>query len=234
MNPPISILLITLLFISCNLNEKSYETEQEEVPVEEVKDVNPFNLKIDQGLLNNIQQKLNKECEQSLITIYDGEKETVLDQGVMFRSVPHDPAYDAFHEFSEAVRAEGNYLFLTNIDYDNEWNEFFDVFILPCDDQFQLIEMLGTNGINEEVTNEEIIAQMREWDELVGFELIYCDNSGIDCFMERLPEDIEAFAQETIDFCPFLINEEHESMEDYIAYLTQEKYFYLWYGVSFR
>ena len=156
------------------------------------------------------------------------------DNGVMFSGVPKDTARMVYDNFSREVRKEGNYLFLTNIDYDDDWNEFYDLVILPVDDQYELIELIGTDGVNEDVTTEDIITQMKAWDEQVGFEIIYVDYSGIDAHIDHMPEDPDAFAEEVFDFCPWIIEEEFSSKHEYLEELEEDKYFYLWYGISFH
>ncbi|MFT4602058.1 MAG: hypothetical protein ACI857_002244 [Arenicella sp.] len=231
------VALLLLTFVSCQ--EAVVETETIQAPledtlIEEIEVINTFDLAIDEEIVRNIQDLVDAKAERTHITIYDGELETVLDNGIVFRGLEKDIAYEAFDTFSDEVRTEGNYMFLTSIDYDKDWNSFFDVAILPCDNQFDLIKLLNTEGIDQDISNDEILEQMRTWDKEIGFNLVYCDNTGIDAYMENMPTDLNKFAKEVDSFCPYIIAEDAGTVEAYIEELKEDKYFYLWWGLSFK
>jgi hypothetical protein len=235
----LKFLCLSLLFIlGCSgENNEDVTTTQDIFQNEELKNAESFDLEINQDLLNNIQQDLNRESNRSNITAYDwsvdDSKGNKLDNGVIFKYIPHDTAFNVFHKYNEQVKTDGNYMFMTNIDFDKEMNEFYDIAILPCSDQFELVELIGTDGINIELRNEEIVEHLRKWHEEFGINISYCDYSGIDAFMLDMPEDIEKFANEVFLLSPYVINEDAGNMEDYIKELKEDKFFYLWWGVSF-
>lgn len=232
-----NLLLITLLISSCGNTSVDSDADQNmdslsiADTVVQFESADPFLLDIDQVLLDSIQAFFGQSSEQSDISAYKyeegGDGEIVLDSGVVFKGVAKKKAFEAFEKFNEEVKAGGSYLFMTDIDYDDEWNEFYDLAILPCEDQFALVELLGTDGINLDVSNSQIIDQLRDWHEEFGINISYCDYSGIDAFMLDLPADSRKFANELNAICPYVIKEEAGTIEAFIKDFEEDKFFYL-------
>lgn len=74
-------------------------------------------------------------------------------------------------------------------------------------DKFASLREHRTNGINCGLTNEDVIARLREWDEAYGITLSDAATDRVMVHLETLPEDMDAFAREVYRFCPDIVDQ---------------------------
>lgn len=190
-------------------------------------------LKISSDLLNKIQATIKKEALPFSREVWKYDKEGneenyTIKNGVYFDFVDEITAHNVFLEFKDQVKSEGNYLFLTELDFDDSYSSFYDIVILKCSDQFELVKLIGTNGINYNRYNDDVLKQLKAWHEDLGFEVVVVDHSRIHAYMSKKPSDIGKFAQEVYDFCPDVIDQGYSSMEEMISDYKSNNYFWLW------
>ena len=190
-------------------------------------------LEIDTSLLSSIQKDIGKKNEplNREVWNYDSkgnEENYVLDKGVEFKFIKEAKANSIFKKYHKSVLDTGNYLFLTNMDFDDSYNTYYDIVIINCSDQFELIKLIGTNGVNYDVYNVDIVAQMKEWHKKVDFTIDVVDVSRIHAYMDKTPKNIKQFTKEVYKFCPDVIDQGYSSMDEMILDYKQNKYFWLW------
>jgi hypothetical protein len=78
-----------------------------------------------------------------------------------------------------------------------------------------------TNGINCDITTEDIIEKLTRWDKLYGIEISEVENDQVVVKFSRLPNDLEALASEIYEFCPDVIDQGYGCMDDILAMKTQ-------------
>lgn len=74
-------------------------------------------------------------------------------------------------------------------------------------DRYEQLREAGTNGINYDVTNEDVIARFKRWETVCRFELSEIGHDRVTVTFETLPDDLDAFAQEIYEFCPDTIDQ---------------------------
>lgn len=69
-------------------------------------------------------------------------------------------------------------------------------------DKYQILRDQKTNGVNYNITTEDIIDQLKKWEKECSFKI---EEARVDRFVlkfDTLPEDMDAFAKEAYKFCP--------------------------------
>lgn len=170
--------------------------------------------------------KLNRE-----VWNYDNngnETHYVLDKGLVFKFVENQKAHAIFYRYYDKVVAGNNYIFLSHMNFDDAYNTYYDIIIIEGSDPFKIIEQIGTNGVNYDVYNQDIIRQLKAWDDEVDFKFIVIDEARIHAFMNKLPMDIPKFASEVYAFCPDVIDQGYGSKGEMISDYIENQYFWLW------
>lgn len=222
--------LLLVASVSC-LNKT--EPKSDPTPNPASFEIDKNGLKIDPELLTDIKNdikkkpiKLNRE-----VWNYDregNEEHYFLNKGLVFKFVNEQKAHSIFNNYHNKVVKGNNYIFLTNMDFDESYNIYYDVVIIDGSDPFKIIEQFGTNGVNYDIYNPDIIKKLKEWDEQVNFKFVVIDVSRIHAYMNKLPNDISKFSSEVYKFCPDVIDQGYSSMEEMISDYKENKYFWLW------
>ena len=90
-------------------------------------------------------------------------------------------------------------------------------------DQFTILGVMQTNGEEYEVSHEEVVEQLREWNRLAPFKIIGAGNDWVELEFMVLPEDIKAFAEEVYDFSPDTVDEGTGTVRDLILELRKTR-----------
>ncbi len=79
-----------------------------------------------------------------------------------------------------------------------------------------LTEILAqqTNGINCDVTTEDVVAKLQQWDSQYGIDIKEVSYDSLVVIFKQLPEDLDALAQEIYEFCPDVIDQGFGCMDD--------------------
>ena len=80
-----------------------------------------------------------------------------------------------------------------------------------------------TNGINCDITTEDVIEKLTQWDELYGIEISEVEYDRVIVKFSRLPENLAALAMEIYEFCPDVIDQGYGCMDDMLAINNPEQ-----------
>lgn len=95
-------------------------------------------------------------------------------------------------------------------------------------DKFAAIREAGIDGLNYDLTTDDIIAKLREWDERFGIEVNVADASIVVTF-ETLPEaPFDFVCEEVGEFCIDAITQVVGSDEEAVERLEEERVLILW------
>ncbi|EMI25202.1 DUF4253 domain-containing protein [Rhodopirellula europaea] len=64
-----------------------------------------------------------------------------------------------------------------------------------------------TNGCNYDVTNDDVIARLQDWDAKYGIETSEIDAASVTVRFDKLPDDTTALAAEIYAFCPDTVSQ---------------------------
>ena len=90
-------------------------------------------------------------------------------------------------------------------------------------DQFSILRVMQTNGEDDDVTHEEVLQRLREWNRITPFQIIGAENDWVELEFSVLPKDLKAFAEEVYDFSPDTVDEGTGTLKDLIAELKRTK-----------
>ena len=85
------------------------------------------------------------------------------------------------------------------------------------------------DGLNYDIDSQAIVAQLEEWDAKFGVEIVEIrPRSAVTVRFERLPDDVNAFAEEVAEFCPDIIFQGFDYPEALAEDLRETRTLFLW------
>jgi hypothetical protein len=100
--------------------------------------------------------------------------------------------------------------------------------VLKGTDQYEIVRIMQTNGKEYDISNEDVIDQLNEWEKTFSFDIIGADNDWVEIDFQTLPKDLKAFAQEVYDFCPDAVDQGPGTPEELAKEIQQTKRLFLW------
>jgi hypothetical protein len=91
----------------------------------------------------------------------------------------------------------------------------------PDDRAFDLVRQNQTDGANYDVSTEDIIRRLRDWQARCEFEVVGAERDSVTLRFSTLPEDLGAFAREIYEFCPDTIDQHFGCFEEMIDGLEE-------------
>ena len=220
---PLNLILAIFILFSCRNNgQKTYKDTSIKINGIEIE--------------SRILQEIEKEAQKDYLTFtkinwrYEEEKELIdtINNGIYFPFVKENRAKRIFNKYHKVLIENGIYLFLKNLDFDDKLNSYYDVTLISAANMFDVIKLMNTNGLNYDVTNEQVVEQMKVWDNLVKFKLVVADEDRIEAKMTSLPADLDSFVNEIYNFCPDVIEQGYRDIDEMKADYLKNKYFWLW------
>lgn len=77
-----------------------------------------------------------------------------------------------------------------------------------------------TNGDNYDITTEDIVAKLQQWDSQYGIAISDVAFDNLIVSFKQLPEDLAPLAQEIYEFCPDVIDQGFGCMDDALPLLN--------------
>jgi hypothetical protein len=109
----------------------------------------------------------------------------------------------------------------------NEGLKIDKIGIIKGTDQYEILRIMQTAGDEYDITNEEVIDQLKEWEMTSTFEIIGADSDWVEIEFKMLPKDLNAFAEEVYDFSPDTIDEGPGSIDGLIKELIGTRKLFL-------
>ncbi len=91
----------------------------------------------------------------------------------------------------------------------------------PAMSQFDIVREEGTNGINYDITNDDIIRQLTAWHDAYGIEISDVGHDRVNVTFQSLPDDLDALAAEIYEFCPDVVDQHFGCMDDMIDQMAE-------------
>ena len=92
-----------------------------------------------------------------------------------------------------------------------------------------LLTEAETNGDNYDISTEDIIARLKKWQTISSFQIVGPEMDSVTLAFDRLPDNLEAFVKEAVEFCPDLIVDDEEAeIPQLVAMLKKAKMLQLW------
>lgn len=218
--------ILFLAFCSCNSNSQTDTNKQTELD----------GLRIDSAILEDIAELTNKTVEKNTVVRYKASDSTnrvfepydSLVPGIRFKFVNEKTAYQIIDKHFDNVKKSKNYLFLTNLDFDESFRSYYDIVIAPISDQLELIKFIGTEPINFDLSNQDVVEWFRKKHTEFDFDIIVVDFDRIEAILKSDPKSYEKLGKEIYEFCPDVIDQGHSDMNELIQHLKKNKHMWFW------
>jgi hypothetical protein len=100
--------------------------------------------------------------------------------------------------------------------------------ILKGTDQYEILRIMQTNGDDYDISNQDVIERLKEWEIHSPFDIIGADNDWVEIEFRSLPRDLKAFAEEVYDFCPDAVDQGPGSTAELAKEIQKTKKLFLW------
>ncbi len=100
--------------------------------------------------------------------------------------------------------------------------------VLKGTDQYDVLRIMHTDGDEYDITNQDVIDRLKEWEEIASFDIIGADSDWVEIEFKRLPRDLKAFVEEVYEFCPDAIDQGPGSVEGLIKEIKRTNRLFLW------
>lgn len=76
-----------------------------------------------------------------------------------------------------------------------------ELVVIQAESQFDCLRAARTDAVNHDMETEDIIRTMQDYDRRFGIRIYSAETDSVSFILLRLPSDLDAFAQELLDFC---------------------------------
>ncbi len=137
------------------------------------------------------------------MTGYNGGGYNILTDGVC-ADVPEARAEKILFPLRHKLHPLKYTAFITDI---NEGAQTCKIGVLKGADQYDILRIMQTNGADHEITNDDVIERLKDWEKTSPFDIIGADYNWVEIEFRRLPQELREFAEEVSDFCPDAVDE---------------------------
>lgn len=102
------------------------------------------------------------------------------------------------------------------------------VALLRGEERWLPVRVMGTNGANYDVWNDDVLRRLDEWDARFGLVLTGAGDDWLQADFRTPPPDMAAFAAEVYEFCPDVVDQGTETVEALEKEMTVHNTVYLW------
>ena len=94
--------------------------------------------------------------------------------------------------------------------------------VLRTDNQYDLLTLMQTNLSYAAVYGKDLISKLQEWEARYGLDIEQVAKNGLYMRLHTSPSDLESFAQEVYEFCPYVVDSGTALRFDTVHELDQE------------
>lgn len=149
-------------------------------------------------LLTELKSLTKTELKQ--LPAIDQETGDVLDDQFyngIFSETTEEKAVEFVTKLKTKYRENGYLIFVFEGEDDKK-----NVAVIKGTDDLEILHYRRTDGINYDLENEDVVKKISEWKSKYGLIVIGCSRDWLQIEFEKLPTDIDTFAQEVYEFCP--------------------------------
>lgn len=81
------------------------------------------------------------------------------------------------------------------------------VAVIKGKDELDILRYRRTDGANYDLESEDIVKKISEWKSEYGLSVIGCSRDWLQIEFDKLPPDLDAFANEVYEFCPDIVDQ---------------------------
>ncbi len=100
--------------------------------------------------------------------------------------------------------------------------------VLKGVDQYEILRIMHTDGDDYDITNQDVIDRLKDWEKISAFDIIGADSDWVELEFRTLPRDLNAFVEEVYDFCPDAVDQGPGTTAELAREMQQTKRLFLW------
>lgn len=125
----------------------------------------------------------------------------------------------------DKINPLGYFVFVSEKNYGYEQDR---IGVIKSKDQYDIIRIEHTDGINYDINSQDVINKLKEWEKKYPFHIIGADYDWVEIEFKELPNDINLFTNEVYEFCPDIIDQGSGSVEELSKEIKQTNTLLLW------
>ncbi|MBX7155743.1 MAG: DUF4253 domain-containing protein [Bacteriodetes bacterium] len=141
----------------------------------------------------------------------------------VFTETSKEKAIEYVMKLKAKFRSKGYLVFIFQGEDNNK-----NVAVIKGTDDLDILRYRRTDGINYGLTNEKIVKRISEWKSEYGLIVVGCGRDWLQVEFDKLPSDIDAFANEVHSFCPNTVNQGVRTIDMLKKAIKEMKGLWLW------
>jgi hypothetical protein len=102
--------------------------------------------------------------------------------------------------------------------------------IIKGTDQYEILRIMNTNGDDDDVSHEDVIAKLKQWEKRIQFEIVGAESDWVEIEFRTMPQDLKAFAEDVYEFSPDTVDEGTGSLAELVKDISATKRLVLWWN----
>jgi hypothetical protein len=139
--------------------------------------------------------------------------------------VKEKKALEALARLRETLGPAGYMVFIVERNFGYEPDRLA---VIKSTDQFDILRIKATNGINYDIENDEVIARLKRWNASYPFDIIAADFDFVEAVFLKPPVNMDTFAREVYKFCPDVVDQGVGTVQALAAEMRKTGTLYLW------
>lgn len=110
----------------------------------------------------------------------------------------------------------------------DEQHEGVEVVVGPGKDQFDALRLARSDAANYDMGTEALVKQLKSYDRLCGIDIVRATTDTVEIVLERLPGNLQGFAEDVAEFCPDIVEQGVGTKERLAASIRNSKRIVFW------
>ncbi|CAA0149839.1 conserved hypothetical protein [Tenacibaculum maritimum] len=174
-----------------------------------------------------LMKELKNETKNELIQLpaIDQETADVLDEfcNGIHSNTSEEKANSIVKKLKEKFRAKGYLIFAFTGEEDSK-----NIGVIKGTNDLDILRYRRTGGINHGYENEDIVKKISEWNDKFGLTVIGCGRDWLELKFKKLPNNLDAFANEVYEFCPDSVDQGVGEVENLKLMIKEMSGIWLW------
>ncbi len=190
--------------------------------------------KVEIELLNNLTFNIELLTELKNLTKTELKQLPAIDQETgevinnkfyngIFTEITEEKAIEYVKKLKIKFREKGYLIFVFEGEDDKK-----NIAVIKGIDDLDILRYRRTDGINFDLENEDVIKKISEWKSKYGLFVIGCSRDWLQVEFDKLPTDIDAFANEVYEFCPDSVDQGVGTIEKLKETIMEMNGLWLW------
>jgi hypothetical protein len=157
---------------------------------------------------------------------YDADEYQIMANGVAI-SVPWSRSDQVLWSLRKKLKPRNYMAFQIEI---NSALKVDRIAIIKGSDQYDILRIMHTNGDDDDVSHEDVVAKLKQWEKRVRIEVVGAENDWVEIELRTMPQDLIGFAKDVYEFSPDTVDEGAGSLEELIKDISTTKRLVLWWN----